>query len=114
MRENPNLNLAHLARPAPEEGAPGLLLLHGRGADEADLMGLVEALDPRLAVVSARAPLRWGPGFAWYGAGAEEAGTMRNSLEELAKFITLLPAAYGIDPRRLYLMGFSQGAVMSG
>ena len=107
------MNLVHMVRPAPEEGAPGLLLLHGRGADEADLMGLEEALDPRLAVVSARAPFRWGPGFAWSGVGPEEAETMRASLEELWRFVGDLPAAYGIDPRRLYLMGFSQGAVMS-
>ena len=57
-------------------------MLHGRGADEADLIGIVEALDPRLAVVSVRAPLRWGPGFAWYGAGPNEADTMRASLAE--------------------------------
>jgi phospholipase/carboxylesterase len=107
-----------MVRPAPEEGAreegaPGLLMLHGRGADEADLMGLEEALDPRLAVVSARAPFRWGPGFAWYGTGPEEAGTMRASLEELWRFVSDLPAAYRIDPQRLYVMGFSQGAAMS-
>src|SRR3712207_4936856 len=73
--EPAELNLAHIVRPAPaysrggapQEGTPGLLLLHGRGADEADLMGIEGALDPRLTIVSARAPFRFGPGFAWYG-----------------------------------------------
>lgn len=96
--------------------APGLLLLHGRGADEADLMGLEGALDSRLAIVSARAPFRLGPGFAWYGigtVGSPEEETMKKSLEELRKFVQGVVPAHGIDPRRLYLMGFSQGAVMS-
>jgi phospholipase/carboxylesterase len=109
----PQLNLDYIALPAPKGGGPGLLLLHGRGADEADLIGIVEALDPRLAVVSVRAPLTWGPGFAWYGAGPNEADTMRASLAELQIFVSDLPAAQDIDPQRLYLLGFSQGAVMS-
>src|SRR3954454_9778885 len=106
------LNLAHLVRPAGKAGGPGLLLLHGRGADEEDLMGLVGALGPRLVGGRARGPFRWGAGFAWYGTEGEEAETMQASLEELRSFVDDLPAAYGIDPNRLYAMGFSQGAVM--
>jgi phospholipase/carboxylesterase len=122
MDEQTSLNLTHMLRPALErpsaEGAlvPGLLLLHGRGADEADLMGLESALDPRLTIVSVRAPFRLGPGFAWYGmskVGEPDAETLRASVRELDAFIDGLPAAYAIDPARLYLMGFSQGAVMS-
>src|SRR5690349_10377271 len=94
------LNQSHIVRPAGKGGGPGLLLLHGRGADEEDLMGLVGALDPRLVVVSARAPFRWGPGFAWYGTAGDEAETMRASLEELRRFADDLPAAYDIDPGR--------------
>ncbi|MDQ3930865.1 MAG: phospholipase, partial [Chloroflexota bacterium] len=93
-----------------------LLLLHGRGADEADLMGLEAALDPRLTIVSARAPFRLGPGFAWYGmaqVGHPEEETMHTSLAELREFIEGMVPAYDIDPQRLYLLGFSQGAVMS-
>src|SRR5436190_5663269 len=124
MDAETQLNLTHLVRPspyyarggAPESGTPGLLLLHGRGADEADLMGLEGALDPRLTIVSARAPFRLGPGFAWYGMeqiGAPDRDTLHASLEELWTFVGALPSAYGIDPQRLYLLGFSQGAVMS-
>ncbi len=121
MDEQTSLNLTHMLRPAldrPSDGqhVPGLLLLHGRGADEADLMGLEGALDPRLTIVSARAPFRLGPGFAWYGmseVGRPDLDTMRASVRELDAFIDGMPEAYGIDPARLYLMGFSQGAVMS-
>lgn len=124
MDNEPLLNLTHMVRPspyyakggAPENGVPGLLLLHGRGADEADLMGLEGALDPRLTIVSARAPFRLGPGYAWYGMeqiGAPDRNTLHTSLEELWTFVGGLLPAYGIDPQRLYLLGFSQGAVMS-
>jgi phospholipase/carboxylesterase len=121
MEEQTSLNLTHMLRPALERPSddrhvPGLLLLHGRGADEADLMGLEGALDPRLTIVSARAPFRLGSGFAWYGmseVGKPDVETMQASMRELDTFVDGLPEAYGIDPARLYLMGFSQGAVMS-
>ncbi|MDQ6695179.1 MAG: alpha/beta fold hydrolase [Chloroflexota bacterium] len=120
MDKEAKLNLTHLVRRATSPGTeetkgPGILLLHGRGADEADLMGLAAALDPRLTVVSPRAPFRLGPGFAWYG--MSEVGkpddTMNTSLTELRRFITGVLPAYNIAPDRLFLMGFSQGAVMS-
>lgn len=120
MEAGTNLNLAHLARlsrdSSGEWGSPGLLLLHGRGADEADLMGLAAALDPRLTVISARAPFRLGYGFAWYGmaqVGNPEEETLRASLRELREFVEGAVPAYKLDPGRLFVMGFSQGAVMS-
>ncbi len=91
-------------------------MLHGRGADEADLMGLAGALDPRLTIVSARAPFRLGPGFAWYGMGQvcqPAKDTLHTSLGELREFIGGMVSAYSIDPQKLYAMGFSQGAVMA-
>lgn len=120
MNEETQLNLTHLMRPAlvkPEEGeaAPLLLLLHGRGADEADLMGLEEALDPRFVVVSPRAPYTYGDGWAWYGradVGRPDQETFQAGLGELRTFIEGLPAAYGVDPARVYIFGFSQGAIV--
>jgi phospholipase/carboxylesterase len=123
MEEGTNLNLTHMVRTArdvdarsAERGSPGLLLLHGRGADEADLMGLEAALDPRLTIISARAPFRLGYGFAWYGmaqVGNPEDETLRASLGELHEFVEGAIPAYKLDPESLYVMGFSQGAVMS-
>jgi phospholipase/carboxylesterase len=92
------------------------LLLHGRGADEEDLMGLEGALDPRLTILSPRAPFRMGPGYAWYDtprAGEPDDVSLVESLNELREFIAGAPKAYGVDPARLYLFGFSQGAVVS-
>ena len=118
--EKAQLNLDHIVRwartKAEDDARPGLLLLHGRGADEYDLMGLEEGLDPRLTIVSARAPLSLGRGFMWYDLshlGEPDAMTMQSSLEQLRLFIKSVPGAYHIDPERIYLMGFSQGAIMS-
>jgi phospholipase/carboxylesterase len=105
---------------APREGAaphPALVLLHGRGADEGDLLGLAPALDPRLLVVSLRAPLDWpGGGYAWYRLTAPatpDLATFRSSLARLEADLARIPAHYRVDPTRLYLLGFSQGAVMA-
>lgn len=117
------LSLVHLTR-APTRPAPGppplLLLLHGIGSNERDLFGLAPALDGRFCVVSARAPLPLGPdAFAWFrldftptGPVADAAEAER-SQETLVRFIGEAVAAYGLDPRRVYLLGFSQGAIMS-
>jgi phospholipase/carboxylesterase len=79
-------------------------------------MALEAALDPSLVVVSARAPFRLGPGYAWYDmaqVGNPDQDTFDTGLDELRQFVEDLPPAYDIDPQRLYLMGFSQGAIMS-
>jgi phospholipase/carboxylesterase len=116
-----DLSLVHLTVPARAGGAPhpGLLLLHGRGTDESDLLPLATELDPRLFVVSARAPhsFPWG-GQAWYdldprGVGYPEAVTLQGSLDRLDRFLNEIVDVYPIDPRRLYVGGFSMGAAMS-
>lgn len=127
MNDDDNqLSLEHLVRLSRERprgdahGAnaltPGILLLHGLGADEADLMSLEGALDPRLTVVSARAPYRYGPGFAWFAMeeiGQPDSATLGASVDILHAFIPEMIEAYGIDPDRLFLLGFSQGAIVS-
>jgi phospholipase/carboxylesterase len=96
---------------------PGLLLLHGRGADELDLLGLADELDPRFFVVSARAPMALGPGYHWYqlaAIGSPEQKSFESSLAALTRFVTELPAAYPIDPTAIFTLGFSQGSMMAG
>jgi phospholipase/carboxylesterase len=98
-----------------------LLLLHGIGSNEADLFGLAPYLDERLLVVSARAPVVMGPGsFGWFNieftprgmtADIEQA---KKSLRQLPVFIDELIETYRADPAGgVYLMGFSQGAMMT-
>ncbi|MBS1893143.1 MAG: alpha/beta hydrolase fold domain-containing protein [Actinobacteria bacterium] len=102
-------------------GPDGLLVLHhGRGTDENDLLGLADALDPerRLRVVSARGPLQvpgW-PGYHWYlvpRVGYPDRATFDAAREALADFHDGLWEESGLGPERTVLAGFSMGAVMS-
>jgi phospholipase/carboxylesterase len=97
-----------------------LVLHHGRGADERDLLGLADVLDPegRLHVVTPRAPFTlpgW-PGFHWYvvpKVGYPDPETFHAAFDALASFHDELWERTGIEPARTVLGGFSMGSVMS-
>ena len=120
----PEFSLRHIVR-EPQEETPGmpaplLLLLHGVGSNEQDLMGLAPALDPRFFVVSARAPLVLGhASYGWFHVEFTPAGPIIQpgeadaSRELLLRFVRELPASYNVNPAQVYLMGFSQGCIMS-
>jgi len=101
--------------------ADGLLVLHhGRGTDELDLLRLADELDParRLQLVSPRAPLslEGSPGFHWYlvpRPGFPDLQTFNEARELLARFHDELWERTGIGPARTVLGGFSMGSVMS-
>jgi phospholipase/carboxylesterase len=108
-------------RPSAGEEASGLLVLHhGRGADEHDLLGFADELDPRrrLHVVTPRAPLKlpgW-PGNHWYlvpRVGYPDHDTFHAAYAMLAEFHDELWQRTGIGPERTVLGGFSMGSVMS-
>jgi phospholipase/carboxylesterase len=107
-------------RPADGEPAGLLVLHHGRGADEQDLLGLGDVLDPqrRLHVVSPRAPLTlpgW-PGFHWYivpRVGYPDRDTFRVAFEALGELHDELWERTGLTAENTVLGGFSMGAVMS-
>jgi phospholipase/carboxylesterase len=106
----------------PAQGDPeGLLVLHhGRGADERDLLSLAEVLDPerRLHVATPRAPLQlpgW-PGYHWYvvpRVGYPDPDTFGAAYEKLAAFHDELWQRTGTTPQNTVLGGFSMGSVMS-
>jgi len=112
--------LEYLER-APAGDPQGLLVLHhGRGSDEQDLLGLADVLDPeqRLHVVTPRAPLTLpgSPGFHWYvvpRVGHPDPETFGAAYRELATFHDALWERTGIAPERTVLGGFSMGSVMS-
>jgi phospholipase/carboxylesterase len=106
----------------PADGEPdGLLVLHhGRGADEHDLLPLADALDPtrRLHVVTPGAPLSFGgqPGRHWYlvpRVGHPDPATFHVAYRALAEFHDELWERTAITPERTVLGGFSMGSVMS-
>jgi phospholipase/carboxylesterase len=112
--------LTHRQRTA--DGDPdGLLVLHhGRGADEDDLLDLADVLDPerRLHVVTPRAPLTiagW-PGYHWYmvpRVGYPDYATFHAAYRKLAEFHDELWQRTGIGPAGTVFGGFSMGSVMS-
>lgn len=114
--------LVHRALPprTPSRRPPLLVLLHGIGADEGDLLPLAPLFDPRLLVVSARAPRETEPmGYQWYAIDWSvnpprgDPAEIVASRDLLAAFLAEVTAALGADPARVFLFGFSQGAVMS-
>jgi len=112
--------LERLERPADGDPAGLLLLHHGRGTDERDLIGLADALDPerRLRVVSARGPLQLpgSPGYHWYlvpRVGYPDPETFFAARAALGELHDELWAESGLGPERTVLGGFSMGSVMS-
>ena len=98
---------------------PTILVLHGRGTDENDLIPLVFSLGLADAlVISPRAPQPFdlSGGFAWYDLSQQDVPhpqTFHTSLDLLRRFITEIKAGYPLNPKRIILLGFSQGAVMA-
>ncbi|MCX6122246.1 MAG: alpha/beta hydrolase-fold protein [Ignavibacteriales bacterium] len=96
---------------------PTLILLHGRGTDENDLLGLASAFDPRLLIVSVRAPYRFPyGGYTWFDLD-EQNGVNTDQLMEgcgaLIQCLDDIQQKYSVDSKRVFLFGFSMGAMMS-
>ena len=117
------LRLAHRVR-GPRvgamAGAPVLILLHGVGSNEANMIDFAQQQDRRLAVISVRGPLTLGAAqYAWFMVRFSASGPVINAPQAerarlmLIEFIDGLAAAYGIDPKRVWIAGFSQGGIMS-
>jgi phospholipase/carboxylesterase len=99
------------------DGAPLIILLHGRGSDEHDLMGLAPHLPQDAIIISPRAPFPgapwgYGPGWAWYrflSGTTPEPESFAEGQEQLATFLAHIPSLLPVKPGPLVLAGFSQG-----
>src|SRR3954468_19758074 len=106
--------IAHVVRPAASDPAGALVLLHGRGTDEHDLIPLLELLDPdrRLLGITPRGPLSLPPGGAhWYvvpRVGYPHRETFMATWEVLPGWLDAILAEHGIPLARTLLGGFSQ------
>jgi len=96
--------------------APLVVMLHGWSGDESVMWIFKQALPKGVAAVTPRAPVPLnGGGFVWF----EETHlnpasvSLGGALEKMEHFITSLPQLYPVDPTRMVLIGFSQGAFMS-
>lgn len=114
------VSIRTLERPpyVAQEQPPLLILLHGYGSNEQDLMGLAPHLDERLYIVSAQAPIDLGGAYAWYhlsgvpGQLIADRASRAASLSMLQKFVPQVIERTRANPRQVYLLGFSQGCVM--
>ena len=108
-------DLTAFVREAAGEPEGALVLFHGRGADEHDLVPLLDVLDPerRFVGITPRGPLSLPPGGAhWYAVreiGYPDPSTFLPTYELVGEWLDGL----GFPPERMILGGFSQGAVMS-
>ncbi|MEO6165457.1 MAG: alpha/beta hydrolase-fold protein, partial [Candidatus Binatia bacterium] len=117
------MNLIHTIYQPPGAGPhPTILTLHGRGANAFDLLSLAPYLcGGNFLIICPQAPLETpiGPdqiGYSWYAAsmgGAPDTDGMLASQEALQRFLDDCLKHYPIDPKRLAVLGFSQGGVMA-
>ena len=124
VAESSQLSIYHLTHfPAsyqPEDSQtryPMILALHGHGSNERDLIGLSSHLLDNILWISGRGPVEFGPGaYDWYPVtemGLPNPDYLETALEKIDIFITELLSTYPIDPQKIFLMGFSQGSMIS-
>ena len=108
-----SLSFTHHFEPGTDPAARPLLLLHGTGGTEHDLVPLGRQLSPGSALlsprgqVSERGAARF---FARLAEGGFDPAEIERRTHELADFVTAACARYGLDPARLTALGFSNGA----
>lgn len=98
---------------AGEAGSPVLLMLHGTGGDEHDIVPLATALDPTAGVLAPRGAVtehgmnRW---FRRFGEGRFDVEDVVSRSGDLAGFVEWARGHYGLGDRRIVAVGFSNGA----
>ena len=113
------MEIVRRIRPAAGEPEGLLVLFHGRGSDEHDLVALLDLLDPdrRLLGVTPGGPLALPPGGRhWYAVqriGFPDPATFLPTFAAVADWLDALAEETGIPAGRTALGGFSQGAVMT-
>jgi phospholipase/carboxylesterase len=107
------LNFVHRFVAGAGPSSPTLLLLHGTGGNEENLLPLGPAIAPGAALLSPRGKVLEGGMprfFRRFAEGQFDQHDMLARTNELADFIRLAAAHYAFDPKQLYAVGFSNGA----
>ena len=109
----PELSFVHHYQPGKTPGSPTLLLLHGTGGNEQDLLPLGPELMPDAGVLSPRGQVleRGMPRFfRRLAEGVFDLDDLRVRTAELAEFVMAAARHYGFDAARVIAAGFSNGA----
>ena len=108
------LDFIHRFEPASDGSDRTLLLLHGTGGSENDLIPLAQALDPGAGLLSPRGKVLEGGVaarfFRRHGEGVLDVGDLKERTDELAGFIRSASDTYGFPPSGLVAIGVSNGA----
>lgn len=108
----PALNLIHRIRlPRSSSPSPAIVMVHGWLGDENAMWAFDRVLPLNAVAVTPRGPFEAGEGFGWTAIRGD-GDTFDEGLSALREFVTRLPEVYPVDPSRVVLMGFSQGAAM--
>lgn len=100
----------------PNKSYPAIFVMHGMGSNELNMLPVVEGLKEQFYVFSIRGPLSQPPGYAYFtiqGFGKPHREVFDQAVNQLTNFIDYATAKYPVDLRHLYLLGFSQGAILS-
>ena len=90
--------------------------LHGRGGNETDIASLLQELKEDFVIIGIRGSLSLSAGYEYFtikSIGNPDETSFDLAMATLEKFILEAPKAYPIDPSRQFLLGFSQGAILS-
>src|SRR5579871_1379043 len=108
-----SLEFVHRFVPGRTPGGPVLLLLHGTGGDESDLLPLGAALAPGAALLSPRGKIRENGAprfFKRVALGVFDQEDLAVRTDELVTFVRRAAEVYGFDPHRVVAVGYSNGA----
>src|SRR4051794_21574249 len=111
--QNRKIDTIHRFVPGSDTSGPTLLLLHGTGGSEDDLLPLGPMIAPGAALLSPRGKVlengmpRF---FRRFAEGQFDQQDLAFRTEELAGFIRSAAGHYGFDPKQLFALGFSNGA----
>ena len=115
--------LPHVVRQPkqPTKNPALLVLLHGYGSNELDLFSFADELPDNLLIISLRAPYEMGNGaYAWYAINLDSENNKfsdlvqaRESMQKIATTIDSLKTQYATNQNNTFLLGFSQGAILS-
>lgn len=104
------------AKMAIDKKYPVVFTLHGKGSNEKNMFGLVAPLADDFIIIGIRGHLPLGAGYQYYdlkSLGNPIREMFDEAVKQLTAFIHYATEKYPIDPEKRYLLGFSQGAILS-
>ncbi|WJH35711.1 alpha/beta hydrolase-fold protein [Paenibacillus sp. CC-CFT747] len=100
----------------PGKKYPVVFTLHGKGSNERNMFGIVSPLADDFIIIGIRGNLPLGAGYQYYelkSLGNPIREKFDEAVKQLEAFMEYATEKYPIDPAKRYLLGFSQGAILS-